>query len=168
MGILSHQQGYIQIKMEFIMYHIPDEPSPGTLQQWVVNPIWPLVSYIIIGPLMAFLWLLFNAGAMGVLNRKQAINLGGLSFLLLIVAIVLTIAVSCVFGFANYETFSGLIMDAGGVAVAYFLYKIQMPYFRVYSSMDYPVWNGMVLMGAAFLLRPLLILAQMFFLYIIL
>jgi hypothetical protein len=46
-------------------YRIPDEPRPGALERVIVNPLWPLLALMLVGPWLGLPWLVFNSVALG-------------------------------------------------------------------------------------------------------
>jgi hypothetical protein len=52
-------------------YSILDEPQPGTLARFVVNPFWPLLAMMMVGTWLAGPWFILNAFALGSATRKS-------------------------------------------------------------------------------------------------
>lgn len=52
-------------------YALPDEPKPGTLAQFALNPMWPMFTLMLIGSGAAWLWFVFNSIAQGSPFRRQ-------------------------------------------------------------------------------------------------
>jgi hypothetical protein len=52
-------------------YAILDEPQPGTLAKYVVNPFWPLLAMMMAGTWLAGPWFIFNGFAIGSSTRKS-------------------------------------------------------------------------------------------------
>jgi hypothetical protein len=46
-------------------YAIADEPQPGSLAQYAVNPFWPLVAFMFAGVWASWTWFLFNGYVVG-------------------------------------------------------------------------------------------------------
>ena len=49
-------------------YSLPDEPRLGIRGNPAVDGIWPLLAVMLTGPLLGFIWLSFNAWALGCRN----------------------------------------------------------------------------------------------------
>lgn len=59
-------------------YALPDEPKPGTLAQFALNPMWPMFTLMLIGSGAAWLWFVFNSIAQGSpFRRKEFLWIGG-------------------------------------------------------------------------------------------
>lgn len=69
-------------------YQIPDEPRPGGLVRYAVDPMWPLLTVMLAGHGFGGLWFIFNSHALGSPHklRDWALALGAilLSTLLLL------------------------------------------------------------------------------------
>ncbi|HEX8538086.1 MAG TPA: hypothetical protein VF664_11525, partial [Cystobacter sp.] len=52
-------------------YRIQDEPSPGALGHLVVNPVFPLLSFMMAGAWMGVPWFILNGFAMGSTTRRK-------------------------------------------------------------------------------------------------
>jgi hypothetical protein len=52
-------------------YAILDEPQPGGLAKYAVNPFWPLMAMMMTGTWLAGPWFIFNAFAIGSATRKS-------------------------------------------------------------------------------------------------
>lgn len=51
-------------------YRILDEPSPGALSRYAVNPFWPMLSTMMAGGWLGVPWFVFNAFALGSATKK--------------------------------------------------------------------------------------------------
>ncbi len=54
-------------------YRIADEPSPGRLARFAVNPIWPMLATMLAGSWLGTPWFVFNAFALGSATRRREI-----------------------------------------------------------------------------------------------
>lgn len=52
-------------------YVLPDEPRVGFRPELAVNSFWPLLALMLVGPLVGFVWLAFNAWALGSRHAVQ-------------------------------------------------------------------------------------------------
>lgn len=55
-------------------YRIVDEPIATGLQQYTVNPVWPLLSLMLAGTWLALPWFLINSHAMGSATRGKELR----------------------------------------------------------------------------------------------
>lgn len=70
-------------------YQIIDEPSPGKLSRFTVDPMWPLFAFMFGGPFISWAWSLFNSFALGSPSRKReiiAVCLGLLGYFAVLIA----------------------------------------------------------------------------------
>jgi len=51
--------------MAVARYRIPDEPRPGGLVQYAVDPMWPLLAAMLAGNGIGLAWFAFNSRALG-------------------------------------------------------------------------------------------------------
>lgn len=59
-------------------YRIADEPIPGRLASWVVNPVFPLLAGMLGGFAVGAAWLIVNGAGMGSASqRKEAAVIAG-------------------------------------------------------------------------------------------
>lgn len=54
-------------------YRIMDEPRPGPLAAWAVDPLWPFLALMMAGPWLGFPWFLFNGLAIGSARQKREV-----------------------------------------------------------------------------------------------
>lgn len=132
-------------------YAIIDEPRPGALQQWVVNPLWPFFALMFAGSWLALPWFAFNAVAMGSATRRRE---------LLVVLLATPLKLGLFFFLMMLHQKTGLPEEALrylllGLTVlklglGYWLFNLQQPAFGLYQYFDGPVRNGVfVVVGGA-------------------
>ena len=134
------------------LYRLPDEPRPGTLSRFTVNPIFPLLALMMGGAWLGLPWFLFNGRAMGSATRRKEAWLAlavpvGMALLLVLFSVLrsqgLLNRVSM-----RYATV-GLIVWK--LAVGYTLLNLQQRSFALYEYYGGGVRNGvLVLMGGIF------------------
>lgn len=127
-------------------YRIDDEPQPGALAQWVVDPLWPLFAIMFGGAALSWTWFVWNGFAVGspTKQRELALAVGGLvgSFALLIGIVSLNQA--------------GVLSDVGvryaqvgltvwKLGVSYWLYVLQGRSFHLYQYFGGAVKSGFML-----------------------
>lgn len=55
-------------------YKIIDEPRPGTMSKFAVDPLWPFLALMMAGPWLGFPWFVFNGMAIGSARLKREIT----------------------------------------------------------------------------------------------
>ena len=127
-------------------YAIVDEPRPGALQQWVVNPLWPFFALMFAGAWLALPWFAFNALALGSATRRREwlvvllttpLKLGLFFFLLM-----LHRKLGLPDGAMRYHM---TVVTALSLGLGYWLFNLQQPSFALYQYFDGPVRNGVFL-----------------------
>ena len=135
-------------------YSIADEPKPGGLAHLVVNPLWPLLGFMLGGTWFGWAWFALNGHALGSATRRREIRLmfGGL-----IGSAVIIIVGSIIFKSIASESpmmarFVLLALTVWKLTVSYMLYLMQMRSFSIYEYYDGIVRNGLpILIVGAFL-----------------
>ncbi len=132
-------------------YAIIDEPRPGALQKWVVNPIWPFFSLMFAGCWLALPWFAFNGVAMGSARRRRE---------LLVVLLATPLKLGLAIFLVMLHKKSGLpdealryflvAVMALKLGLGYWLLNLQQPSFSLYEYFGAPTRNGVfVVMGGA-------------------
>jgi hypothetical protein len=139
-------------------YKLPDEPTPGVLQQLVVNPMWPLFAIMFAGAWLALPWFVFNAFAIGSPTRiKETL------IVVIGAAAVAVLSYGVMLGFAQFDIaqhmkygFQAVVI--GKLGLAYWLYLLQGRTFEIYEHFNGKVQNGLLplLAGAVFLRKYVL------------
>lgn len=52
-------------------YVLPDEPRGAIRPELAVSPLWPLLTLMLVGPLVGFVWLAFNSWALGCRQARR-------------------------------------------------------------------------------------------------
>lgn len=52
-------------------YRLPDEPMPGGLSRYAVDPMWPLLALMLAGNGFGLMWFAFNGTALGSPSRAR-------------------------------------------------------------------------------------------------
>lgn len=138
-------------------YRIADEPSPGTLGRFSVNPFWPMLASMLAGAWVGVPWFAFNALALGSATRRRELvwlSAGVLGAAAMVGALFLafyqqlapapTLQVAGRYGY--------VLVTAWRLACAYAVYQLQESSFELHRH-----FGGAVLNGA-----PLAILAAVF------
>jgi hypothetical protein len=140
-------------------YQIADEPLETSLRNYVVRPSVPLLAIMFAGAWLAWPWFAFNAIAMGSPTRRKEIALCAAAF-----------AGTAVLGMILIALFNAGILPEGipvrlavlGVvafklAMTYHISAVQSRTFHVYEYYGGPVRSPGRVLGAAYLLRGVVI-----------
>jgi len=135
-------------------YRILDEPAPSGLGHLIVHPMWPLLAVMFAGVWLALPWFVLNAFALGSPTRYKELGVAALGPLGLL---------ALWFGLAVVDNASllpkvalpylMLLLTLWKLAVAYWLFDMQKQSFALHEYFGGRVRNGMVVVGAGFLLR---------------
>ncbi len=123
-------------------YQIADEPRASGLARIVVNPIWPLFSFMFCRPWLAFPWFVLNGWALGSPSLRKEAAIAGLG--LAVGALVMWLALGAASGqwaglptegSFDRETFAYLNALRRGLqlAAAYALMTTQAPAFALWE-----------------------------------
>jgi len=135
-------------------YRIMDEPAPSGLGHLIVQPMWPLLAVMFAGVWLALPWFVLNAFALGSPTRLKELGVAALGPLGLL---------GLWFGLRVVDTlpqvpdgampYLALLLTLWKLAVAYWLFDMQKQSFALHEYFGGRVRNGMVVVGAGFLLR---------------
>jgi hypothetical protein len=136
-------------------YKLPDEPSPGILQNLVVNPLWPLLAIMFVGAWLALPWFVFNAFAIGSPTRIKELFITVAGWLGIFLLAVVVMKCFEVLALADSKLKYGLqFVVIAKLGVAYWLYFLQSRTFEIYEHFNGRVRNGLlVVIAAAIFLR---------------
>ena len=127
-------------------YRIPDEPRPGPLAEWAVNPFWPLLAMMLGGAWIGLPWFLFNGYAIGSATfTKEAV----ITVLTPVVAVALLFLGLVVMQSADWPqralNYIIVFVTAAKLGGGYWLYSTQSPSFEIYEWFGGKVRQGMIL-----------------------
>jgi hypothetical protein len=130
-------------------YRIADEPTPGRLAGWTVNPFWPLLGTMLGGCWLGLPWFAFNAAAMGSATRRRewAWLIGGL----LVSAALgggLLFAAGAHLLPARAFRYAVVGLTAWRLLVAYLVFSLQQASFELHQHFGGPSRNGALLVVA--------------------
>lgn len=139
-------------------YRILDEPAPSGLGHLIVHPMWPLLSIMFAGVWLSLPWFVFNAFALGSPTRRKQLGVAimgpvgmvALSFVLPLLALVLKLPKGAI-------PYLLLVLTLWKLGVAYWLFALQKQSFALHEYFGGKVRNGMLVVGAGYLLRPLVL-----------
>lgn len=137
-------------------YQIIDEPSPGRMARFIVDPFWPLLACMMVGGLPGLSWLVFNGFALGSptrLRESLLCFLGVVGALLIYVSVDMASDAGLISrGIVSYVVLLAIICKLGFAYMACFLQQRAMEIHDYYGGGKK---NGLVpLLVASFLLRP--------------
>lgn len=128
-------------------YAIVDEPRPGALQQWVVNPLWPFFALMLAGSWLALPWFAFNGLALGSATRRRewlvVLLATPLKVGLFLFLMMLHRKLGLPEGALRYHV---TVVTALGLGLGYWLFNLQQSSFALYQYFDGRVRNGVFLM----------------------
>jgi hypothetical protein len=141
-------------------YRIEDEPSPGALAPWAVNPLWPLLAMMFVGTWFGLAWFAFNGLAVGspTLRREWALMAGGLAGAFAIVVGLGAAAGTGLLARGMPIEFALLGLVVWKLALGYWLNVLQGATIEIHEYYGGTLRNGLPVVFAAtfFLRKPVL------------
>jgi hypothetical protein len=140
-------------------YQIADEPVETSLRGYVVRPSAPLLAIMLGGAWLAWPWFAFNAIAMGSPTRRKEIALCAAAFAgtAVLGAIVIALLDAGVLPEGAPLRLAVLGVVAFKLAITYHISAVQSRTFHVYEYYGGPVRSAGLILGAAYVLRGLVI-----------
>ena len=141
--------------MSIDSYRIEDEPTPGTLSSFAVNPLWPFVAVMFGGVWLSWSWFLLNSLAVGSPTRKKEI-VWIVSGLIVSTALVLVILFMVGQGIIQdgHLKYYLLIITVWKLAVTYSLFNLQSHTIELYEYYGGQLKNGVFIVIAAVFVSP--------------
>lgn len=96
-------------------YTLPDEPRGAIRPELAVNPIWPLLTLMLIGPLPGFAWLGFNSLALGC--RRAGLHLALAAGAIVLVPLAVVALVPATLGEGSTLAFRLALIVVQGTAL---------------------------------------------------
>ncbi|NNG00246.1 MAG: hypothetical protein HKM93_12750 [Desulfobacteraceae bacterium] len=133
-------------------YHLIDEPSPGRMARIIVNPLWPLLSYMLGSAVFSWLWYGLNSQALGSSERKKefALILGGM-----VVLCAYTLVMHSFHGSREVSeatlSYIRLVFMLISLPISYLLYVLQIPGYEIYIQAGGAQKSGVVGLILAFI-----------------
>lgn len=134
-------------------YRIQDEPSPGALGHLVVNPVFPLLSFMMAGAWLGVPWFIFNGFAMGSTTRRKETVLAVLvvpGTLLLFILLGMLLKAGVLTKPSVPYAYVGIVVWK--LAVGYALYNLQQRSFALHEYYGGVVRNGALILVASIFL----------------
>ncbi|HEX8698510.1 MAG TPA: hypothetical protein VF815_06725 [Myxococcaceae bacterium] len=139
-------------------YRILDEPAPSGLGHLIVHPMWPLLAIMFAGVWLSLPWFVFNAFALGSPTRRKELVvavMGPVGLLALAFGLgLLHTAMDMPKGAIPYLL---LVLTLWKLGVAYWLFDLQKQSFALHEYFGGKVRNGMLVVGAGYLLSPMVL-----------
>ena len=138
-------------------YQLPDEPRPSTLTKAVVDPMWPMFAFILVGAWMGLAWFALNSFALGSPTWRRelgliALALGGSALLFL------GLVGATESGWLDMQSlrYAMLSVVALKLGCAYGLHLTQSRVFELFTYFGGLAQNGMVvlILGVVMLKAP--------------
>lgn len=132
-------------------YRIPDEPRPGGLAEYTVNPVWPLLAMMLGGSWVGLPWFVINGGAMGSSSFRREVVVAALTPVLAVAIALASIFVIGAFGLPKRAvSYAFVLIVAAKLGSAYWLYLSHHRSFGIYAHFGGRVRQGaMVAIAAA-------------------
>jgi hypothetical protein len=139
-------------------YQIADEPTPGAVSRFVVDPFWPVLACMMVGGVPGLAWLAFNGYALGspTRGRESLICLAGVLGALLVFGLVGAASEAGIVSAqaVKYWVLLALVSKLTFGYTACFLQQRALELHEYYGGKKA---NGLIpLLLAAFLLRPVI------------
>ena len=125
-------------------YEIIDEPRPGALSRFTVNPFWPLLSSMVGGAFFGWMWFFLNGVALGSPTRRQELLITILGFLAYFVAMfsMIFLVQSDSIAWLSHD-YTRILLVAIGLIPSYWLFLKQSVAFELYQYFGGVEFNGL-------------------------
>lgn len=136
-------------------YEIIDEPVPSSFSGYAANPLWPLLSMMLVSSWVAWIWFVMNGFAMGSPTRIREASVAAIGCIIAL-AIALTLSywrASELLSLHNYR-YSMILLVTWKLGIAYYLYILQSRCFGLYEYFGGAVKIGGKAFIAVFLIEP--------------
>lgn len=127
-------------------YIIDDEPATsGSLQKWIVDPMWPLLAVMMAGVWLGWPWLLLNGRALGSPNwRRQAQMLAlGLAVTIALAATIVLLWDAGLIHTRTHVRLALLVVTVWKLGVSYKVHALQSGTFELFKYYGGEVKQGM-------------------------
>lgn len=135
-------------------YRIPDEPRPGGLAPYTVNPAWPLLAMMLGGSWIGMPWFIVNGAAMGSPTfRREAIVAALTPVLAAALAFVSFFWIGDLGLPKRTAAYAFVAITAVKLGAGYWLYMSQLRSFGIYEHFGGRVRHGAPIAIAAAVAR---------------
>ena len=135
------------------LYRIQDEPRPGRLAHFTVNPTFPLLAMMLAGSWVGLPWFVLNGFALGSVTRRREL---GLALVVIPGTLLLTflLALLRARGILPERAlpYAQVGITVWKLALGYVLFDLQQRSFALHEYSGGPVRNGALVLVAAILL----------------
>lgn len=132
-------------------YVLPDEPRGAVRPALAVSALWPLVTLMVVGPLVGFAWLAFNSWALGC---RHAGRHTAMAVVAVVVAGVLMLAIARLDG-GLVPRLLQILVHAAALCLAYWMMISQDDAEQWRKTFGPPLGNGLPPFVALLVLRLL-------------
>lgn len=132
-------------------YQIIDEPRPGLLSRLAVNPLWPLLGFILGGVFFSWIWAVFNSFALGSPTRVResvVVILGAVGYFALFFLMLILVNSGLVEGLSHHYT--RILLVAVALLPSYYLFQRQSTAFELYEYFGGKTINALPLLILGF------------------
>ena len=132
-------------------YQLIDEPRPGLLSRFTVDPLWPLLSFMFGGVFISWIWFIFNSTVIGSPTRNREIIaavLGVLGYFALLFGMDALVRNEMVSGLSH--NYTRILLIAVALVPSYYIYLKQSAAFEIYQHFGGAVLNGIPLLLLAY------------------
>lgn len=135
-------------------YHIPDEPRPGGLAEYTVNPFWPLLAMMLGGSWVGLPWFVVNGKAMGSAGFRREALVAALTPVLAVALALGASAAIYALGLPQRAfAYTFVLILTVKLGCAYWLYLSQQRSFGIYQHFGGRVRQGAPIAIAAAVAR---------------
>jgi hypothetical protein len=135
-------------------YRIPDEPRPGALARYTVNPCWPLLAMMLGGGWVGLPWFVLNGAAMGSPRFRREAAIAALTPVAVVaVGVALFHLIDTVGLPERAVAYAVVALVAVKLAAGYYLYNAQLRTFGIYQHFGGQVRHGATIAVATAFLR---------------
>lgn len=128
-------------------YQIVDEPRPGLLSRFIVNPLWPMLSFMFGGIFFSWIWFLFNSLAMGSPTKRReagALLMGVLGYFLLFFTMVYLVNNALIEGLSH--DYTRILLVGFALLPSYYVYLRQSSAYELFEHFGGKPFNGIPLL----------------------
>lgn len=136
-------------------YQIIDEPTPGPLARFIVNPFWPLLGLMLGGAWLGWPWFLLSSHALGSATKRRETILIAAAFIGSVVLAFLVAATAPSQSAQEFKLFSYalLALRAFKLTMGYLIFLEQRKSFQIYETFGGKSQNAAIVLMAAYGLR---------------
>lgn len=139
-------------------YRIPDEPRPGGLAEYAVNPFWPFLAMMLGGSWAGLPWFVINGSAIGSATFRREATIAALTPVLSIAYAFVALTLLDLLGLPDRAVaYAVVLLSALKLGAGYYLYVLQHRSFGLFEHFGGRVRQGMVVAIAAAVLRAFVV-----------